>query len=71
MFTFAKFSAIIPATVTIVLALGGATEEIGSFLFFCRIAKGGQGKYCFMSLPPMVSLSNFANVNDPQVAADL
>jgi hypothetical protein len=31
----------------------------------CRVAKGGQGKYCFMSLSLPVSLTNSANVNDP------
>jgi hypothetical protein len=31
----------------------------------CRVAQGGQGKYCFVSLTLTVSLTNFANVNDP------
>jgi hypothetical protein len=31
----------------------------------CRITQGGQGKYSFMWLLPMVSLTNFANVNNP------
>ncbi len=32
---------------TLVLALAtlGGMTEIGSFLFFCRAAQGGQGKY--------------------------
>jgi hypothetical protein len=30
----------------------------------CCITQGGLGKYCFMSLLLMVSLTNFANVND-------
>jgi hypothetical protein len=32
---------------------------------FCRVAQGGQGKYCFMSLSLTVLLTKFANVNDP------
>jgi hypothetical protein len=34
-------------TVTTVLALAtlGGTTQIGSFLFFCHAAQGGQGKY--------------------------
>ncbi len=39
------------------------TDKIFSFSY-C-IAQGGQGKYCFMSLLPTVSLINFANVNNP------
>jgi hypothetical protein len=31
----------------------------------CCVAQGGQGKYCFVSLLPTISLINFANVNDP------
>jgi hypothetical protein len=33
--------------------------------YLCHIAQGGQGKYCFVSLLLTVSLTNFANVNDP------
>jgi hypothetical protein len=35
------------------------------FLIFCHVAQGGQGKYCFVSLSLTVSLTKFANVNDP------
>jgi hypothetical protein len=52
--------------------------QIRLFLFSCRIAQGGQGKYCFMllslllslslSLLLTVSLTNFADVNDPLVS---
>ncbi len=30
----------------------------------CRVAQGGQGKYCLMSLSLTVSLTNYTNVND-------
>jgi hypothetical protein len=52
MFTLAKVSTIMLAAMTrssdtLVLALAtlGGMTEIGSFLFFCRAAQGGQGKY--------------------------
>ncbi len=35
----------------------------------CRIAQGGQGKYCFMTLSLMVLLTNLTNVNDPLLMA--
>jgi hypothetical protein len=39
------------------------TDEIVSIS--CGIAQGGQSKNCVMSLLPMVSLTNFPNVNNP------
>jgi hypothetical protein len=49
----------------IVLALAtlGSTTEIGSFLFFCHITQGGQGKYSLVSLLLALSPTNVTNVN--------
>ncbi len=53
----------------VLVTLGNATERIVSIS--CGIALGDQGKNHFMSLSLTVSLTNFANVNDPFVLVDL
>ncbi len=63
-FTLAKFSKIMPATATSnshhCSCLGhlGRCDTNGIVSTSCCVAQGGQGKYCFMSLTPMVSITN-------------
>ncbi len=63
-------SAILQSDIAYLTCLGHLgwrdTDRIISIL--CRTAQGGQGKYssdCHVSLLMMVSLTNFAKVNDP------
>jgi hypothetical protein len=70
-FTLAKFIAIMPATATSSSHHCSCLNDLGRHdtermvSISCRVAQGGQGKYCFMSLLLTVLLANFPNVNDP------
>ncbi len=65
-FTLAKSSAVMPATVTSDSSWAMRHKILDRIVsIFCRVAQGSQGKYSQLSLSLMVTLMNAANVNGP------